>query len=144
MKQIVTPIIVVIGIGGNILSFVVMKTKSWRHKSYSHFLCALAVFDSLTLINREVLLVHELRMYAGDTGLYNGFSDIACSLHNFYEHMCYLMSSWLIVCMAVERVVAVFFPLRKAFLCTQHGAVIVILVLLMFLTYTQVCVFPVS
>ncbi|XP_071098462.1 FMRFamide peptide receptor frpr-18-like [Haliotis cracherodii] len=138
MKQILTPIIVAIGFGGNSLSFVVMKTRSWRHKSYSHFLCALAVFDSLTLINREILLVHELREYAGDTGLYAGFSDLACSIHNFYEHMCYLMSSWLIVCMALERVVAVYFPLRKAFLCTQHGALIVILALAMLLTYTQV------
>ncbi|XP_067653184.1 FMRFamide peptide receptor frpr-18-like [Haliotis asinina] len=138
MKQILTPLIVAIGIGGNCLSFIVMKTRSWRHKSYSHFLCALAVFDSLTLINREILLVHELREYAGDSGLYAGFSDIACSIHNFYEHMCYLMSSWLIVCMAMERVVAVYFPLRKAFLCTPNGAVIVILVLIMLLTYTQV------
>ena len=48
------------------------------------------------------------------------------------------MSSWLIVAMAMERVVAVFYPIKKAFLCTQMGAVTVIFTLVILLAYTQV------
>ncbi|KAK6185281.1 hypothetical protein SNE40_007549 [Patella caerulea] len=115
-----------------------MKTKAWRHKSYSHYLCALAVFDSLTLINREIKLIHDMRQYADDPGLYDNFSDVGCSVYNFYRHICYLMSSWLVVAMATERFVAVYYPLRKAYFCTQTGAVIIIIALLMLLSYTQI------
>ncbi|ESO90787.1 hypothetical protein LOTGIDRAFT_122578, partial [Lottia gigantea] len=131
IKQILTPIVVVIGLTGNCLSFIVMKTKSWRHKSYSHYLCALAFFDSLTLINREVKLIDGMKIYANEQSLFSNFGDVACSMYNFYVHLCYLMSSWLIVAMAMERFVAVYFPLKKAYFCTQTGAAIVICTLTM-------------
>ena len=52
MIQIGTPIIMLVGIPGNVLSFRVMKSPRFSRKSYSHYLCALAVFDSLVLLGK--------------------------------------------------------------------------------------------
>lgn len=133
-----TPIIVLVGIIGNCFSFAVMKSQNLRKKSYSHFLCALAVFDSLTLISRQVTLIDEMYGYLGNKGVFYHFNDAACKTYNFMEHMCYLMSSWLIVCMAAERVVAVCLPFKKTILRTQTGAVAIIFSLFVILSYTQV------
>ncbi|XP_033725804.1 FMRFamide receptor-like [Pecten maximus] len=140
IKECATPIVVLVGIIGNCLSFAVMKSRNLRKKSYSHFLCALAVFDSLTLIGRQVTLVDELYNYLGigHRSVFYHFNDAACKTYNFMEHMCYLMSSWLIVCMAAERVVAVCRPFKKSVLRTQTGAVAIIFSLFVILSYTQV------
>lgn len=137
-QQIVTPIIVLVGICGNIMSFLLMKTKTFRKKSYSHFLCALAVFDSLCLINRQTQLIHEILAEKRTVGVYTEYSDLSCQIYNFYEHVCYLMSSWLIVGMAAERVVAMCLPFRKTMLRTQTGAIVTILSTFFIMCLTQV------
>ncbi|XP_063438797.1 growth hormone secretagogue receptor type 1-like [Mytilus galloprovincialis] len=137
-QQIVTPIIVLIGIGGNIMSFLLMKTKSLRKKSYSHFLCALAVFDSLCLINRQIALIHQLMHDKKKDGVFTNYSDISCQIYSFYEHVCYLMSSWLIVGMAAERVVAMCLPFRKTILRTQTGAIVMIISTFVLMCISQI------
>ena len=139
VKFATTPMIVGIGIIGNALSFVVMKTKSLRHKSYSHYLCALAFFDTLTLLLRLVITVDEYyKTVLYKQGLFQEFSHGACAMFNFFEHVSYLMSSWLVVLMAVERLVAVCMPFRKALIRTQSGAIITICVLCIIVCVSQV------
>lgn len=54
-KQIGTPIITAVGLTGNTLSFLVMGcSQRLRKRSYSQFLCLLAIFDSLNLIINEI------------------------------------------------------------------------------------------
>ncbi|XP_050401949.1 FMRFamide peptide receptor frpr-18 [Patella vulgata] len=138
LNQIFTPIFTVIGIVGNCLSFIVMKSKTLRNKSYSHYLCALAVFDSLVLIGREVMVTNELLMYYGKPGVFVNFSATACKIFNFAECVCYLMSSWIIVCMAQERLLVVYMPFKKHAFTTQRGAILIILSLFIVMSYTQV------
>ena len=115
-----------------------MKSKSLRRKSYSHLLCALALFDSLTLIGREVALVDKLMIEVIKTdSLFVSFNDVACKVYHFMDQVCYLMSSWLIVGMAIERLEAVCFPLRKSVLRTQKGAIALITILFFVLSATQ-------
>ncbi|CAC5392733.1 unnamed protein product [Mytilus coruscus] len=138
IQQIITPIIVVVGICGNVMSFLLMKTKSLRRKSYSHFLCALAVFDSLCLINRQITLIHEMMVDNEKDGVFTYYSDLSCQLFSFYEHVCYLMSSWLIVGMAAERGVAMCLPFRKTLIRTQTGAFVTIISTFVVMCFTQI------
>ena len=92
-----TPIILVVGLIGNILSLIVLKSRRYRHKSYSHYLSCLAVFDSLVLVNKYLVRVYEL------VDLQSTFGSAACRLDNFVGHVCYLMSGWIVVCITVER-----------------------------------------
>ncbi|XP_053376560.1 growth hormone secretagogue receptor type 1-like [Mercenaria mercenaria] len=115
-----------------------MKTKPLRHKSYSHYLCALAVFDTLTLIIRQAESVDEyLVSYRKTSGIFHNFSDSSCKLYNFTAHVITLMCSWLVVFMAVERLIAVCFPFKKFNLRKETGAAIAIAVLFIIVCSTQ-------
>lgn len=137
-KFVLTPVIVCCGIVGNTLSFVVMQSKALRHKSYSRYLSALAVFDSLTLVIRQVHQVDEY--YVRDTGdsvVFKNFDTFGCKTFNFLEHVSYLMSSWLIVMMALERLIAVSMPFRKVVIRTQTGAVVTIIIMFVAICLSQ-------
>lgn len=108
----------------------VMKSEALRHKSYSHYLCALAVFDTLTLLINLVGTIDECYLHFHQPGLFHGFSGLSCKLYNFISHVITLMSSWIVVLMAIERLVAVRVPFTKVWLRTQCGAAIAICVLL--------------
>ncbi|KAL3885441.1 hypothetical protein ACJMK2_025626 [Sinanodonta woodiana] len=115
-----------------------MKSEALRHKSYSHYISALAVFDSLTLIGRQVSTVNEYYItQLKEPGLFSGFSYTLCKLYNFIEHTCYLMSSWLIVLMAVERVFAVCLPFKQCIIRKECGAIIAICALCLIVSLTQ-------
>lgn len=133
-----TPAIVIAGVIGNTLSLIVMKSQSLRHKSYSHYLCALAVFDTITLIIRLVTTINEY--YTGilnERGLFHSFNNIGCKVYNFFEHVSYLMSSWLVVLMAMERLIAVCFPFKKCVIRQQSGAAASICCLLLVICFSQ-------
>lgn len=100
-----------------------MKTKTLRHKSYSHFLCALAVFDTLSLIIRQIESVDEYYVsHAAKPGVFQHFNNFSCKLYNYLAHAVTLMSSWLVVFMAIERLIAVCFPFKNAAFRKQPGA----------------------
>ncbi|KAL8616694.1 hypothetical protein ACOMHN_031676 [Nucella lapillus] len=131
-------LIVLVGLVGNCLSFVVMKAKPLRHKSYSHYLCALAVFDSIVLMTRETHHLDNLLTYFHHPGLFSGFSTPACKMFRFAETLSCLVSSWMVVAMALERLLVVYRPFRKNVLCTQKGALVVITSIFVISSYTQV------
>lgn len=120
------------------MSFIVMKTKTLRHKSYSHYLCALAVFDTLTLIIRLLESVDEY--YVSNLkvkGVFQEFNNSACKLYNFITHVIALMCSWLVVFMALERVFAVCFPFKKTAFRQQTGAAVAICLLFVIVCVSQ-------
>ena len=79
-QQIGTPIIMLVGVTGNVLSFLVLKSKRYRFKSYSHYLCTLAVFDSLVLIFKYIQRVNKLLQKTGHAGLFEEYGDAACKV----------------------------------------------------------------
>ncbi|KAH3695907.1 hypothetical protein DPMN_083365 [Dreissena polymorpha] len=116
-----------------------MKSKALRHKSYSQYLSALAIFDTLTLLIRQIRIIDE---YSSDTWesntIFRKFDDFGCKAFNFIEHIAYLMSSWLIVMMALERLLAVWFPFKKFILRRRSGATWAIVLLFLGLSLSQV------
>ena len=142
LLQIGTPLVAVVGLVGNALSFFVLKTHRFRDKSYSHYLCTLAVFDSLVLVLKYLHRVDGLLAAtgtgSGGGGLFDSCGDAACKVHNFVEHVCYLMSTWLVVCMTLERFIAVIFPFKKDTICRPRNAVTVILVIFAVMSYSQI------
>ena len=71
-------------------------------------------------------------------GIIASYGNTACKIHNFCEHVCFLMSSWVVLCMSVERFVAVNFPFKKDLLCKPRNATTVILVVFAMLSYSQI------
>jgi len=63
-----TPLILIVGLPGNALTLLVMKTHRYKVKSYSHYFCALAVFDSLVLIGKAMRRVDSVLIEIGHHG----------------------------------------------------------------------------
>ncbi len=78
--QIGTPIVALIGVTGNILSFLVLKSKRYRYKSYSHYLCTLAVFDSFVLVFKYIKRLNSLLWHTGHDGIFAEYGDAACKV----------------------------------------------------------------
>ena len=71
-------------------------------------------------------------------GVFTNYRNVSCQIYTFYEHVCYLMSSWLIVRMAAERVVAMCLPFRKTVLRTQTGAIVMIISTFVLMCISQI------
>ena len=84
------------------------------------------------------MLIHEHLQDKNQDGVFTYYDDMSCGIYNFYEHVCYLMSSWLIVGMAAERVVAMCLPFRKTLMRTQTGAIIIIMCIFIIMCLSQV------
>lgn len=80
LLQIGTPLVVLVGLTGNVLSLLVLKSRRFRAKSYSHYLCALAVFDSLVLIGKYLRRVNGLLTSGGHAGLFQSYGDAGCKV----------------------------------------------------------------
>lgn len=63
--QVGTPLIVIVGLIGNCLSVVVLKSRRYRAKSFSHYLTTLAIFDSLVLCSKYMQRVDSLMSATG-------------------------------------------------------------------------------
>ena len=72
-----------------------------------------------------------------DANLTSLFS-VFLQVFSFADAVCNLMSTWLIVAMAIERMCVVYMPFRRNMWCRQRGAVIIIVSLVLFMSTSQV------
>ena len=138
LTQAMTPAICLVGIPGNLLSFLVMRSTRMRYKAYVHYLRALAVFDSFVLMFRYFTRLDSLLETMGHGKIYAYYGDGACKIHNFVEYVCLLMSSWLVVCISLERYISVNHPFKKDKICTPRRSPAIIIAMFAFLSYTQI------
>ena len=64
--------------------------------------------------------------------------NLAFQIHEFAWHVCYLMSSWIVLCMTLERFIAVNFPFKKDLFCKPRHALTTIFVVFAILSYSQI------
>lgn len=111
-----TPILVVLGTIGNLVSVSVFYNSKLRLQSTSQYLSALAISDTVFLFQ---LLPPWLN--AGHwTGLFHkeGF----CQIFIYISYVTCCLSAWLVVAFTVERFVAVIYPLQRNAVCTVNRA----------------------
>ncbi len=141
LQVICVPIIVLFGIVGNTLSFCVMCSRTYAHKSYSYYLRALAIFDTLTLLINLVNSADEIcRDWMGIKTCFMDklmVSSAGCKAFSVFEHTVMLMSSWLIVCFTIDRYIAVCHPLQLSRLCTENRSIVVTIILFIGTTISQ-------
>lgn len=112
-------LVAVLGLLGNLLAGFVISTKKFKRLSFSVYIRALTVADSLTLFLTgapfflEWLYDNSARSVFGVAGY--------LSLH-FISHSAQMASSWLIVAISVDRFIVVVYPLKRSQLCTRRRA----------------------
>ena len=102
-KLVCLPIFLLFGLGGNMLSFFVMTSNSYKHKSYSYYLRVLAITDSLTLLLTATSMVHDMTYDMKGKGFLHIHTDLTCKLWEFMRHSIYVISSWMVVCFTFDR-----------------------------------------
>ena len=126
-------VFVLFGLIGNTLSVLVFSSKPMRVISSNFFLLMLALSDSFYLISVFLAkLLATLRcLHFKDTqaDILN-HSDILCKLLHFFSDLFSDYSSMLILCFTIERVIAVYVPLKFKEICTLRRAKIISLSLL--------------
>ncbi len=99
-----TPLVVIIGLVGNSLSFIIMNKKCNRHVSCCLYLCVLAVSDS-------ALLLGYFSFWIGGV-VFASQSDILCKTMVWIFNWFSSSSNSLIVCVTLDRYLAICWPLR--------------------------------
>jgi len=113
------PVIALVGLIGNVLSFVVFVGTYIRHLSSSIYLAALSVADSGFLL---CILVSWGVNSGLDLFTQNGW----CQTFIYLTYVSTFLSVWYVVAFTVERYIAVHFPLKRQELCTTRRAKFVV------------------
>ena len=112
-------IIIIFGMVGNTLSFLVFTRTHLKLRSSSYYLAALALADLGFLLT---LLVVWLNHVGIDLFNRQGF----CQALVYGSSVCSCLSVWLTVAFTVERLIAVQYPLQRPYMCTVRRAKIII------------------
>lgn len=112
--------VAVIGLIGNCLNFVLFSLAAYRRQSFAVYLRALAVSDSLVLLIATIQ--HIDGEFLSET---LNTTQLLCPFSLFFSDMSSALSSFLVIVVAVDRYIAVVYPLHRPILCTYRRAVIV-------------------
>ena len=128
-----TPVIILVGLIGNLVSFLVFSLTYLHRLSSSVYLASLAVVDSGFLI---VLFFVWLSRFNIPIFHQPGW----CQLLIYLSHVFVFLSVWNVVSFTAERYIIVFHPLKKESFCTKRKARRVVggLVILSFIVYAFV------
>ncbi|UJR31442.1 hypothetical protein I4U23_018935 [Adineta vaga] len=126
-----TLVVFVIGFCGNILCLLVLCRRRLRRNSYTQYLIALAIVDTGAIFAEVLSALDELHQVEYKRTLIR-HSDISCKIYNYIRYIFYSMSSWIVVALAVERLVAIKFPLWSKNICTVVNARRIIFIILIF------------
>ncbi|XP_041374812.1 growth hormone secretagogue receptor type 1-like [Gigantopelta aegis] len=116
----VLPILVSIGIPGNIISFVVLVFSSFRQRTSSIYLATLAILDTVILI---ISLLWFISFYHPEEKI---FREGTCQFIHLVFYFAIHFDVLVMVAMTVERFIAVVFPLKAPNLISAKKAFIVI------------------
>ena len=125
----VPPILLTLGIIGNIVSYVILRRKSMRRISTYFYLAVLSLADIL------VLCIGLLTIWIDELMGFNPVdrSDWLCKITKAVGYTVSDFSVWCIIAVTVERYIVVRYPLRAGTLCNTKRAMVFILVVFVFL-----------
>jgi hypothetical protein len=121
--------LLVLGTVGNTLSGVIMMRRRLRKYTSSLYFLCLAVSDTLTLYTGAYrILVWDL--FGVSVVI---MSSIACKLQTFFALYMVQVEAWILVCVAVERLAAVWWPLKIKLIFTRKLILVQMLVIVLVL-----------
>ena len=112
--------IALVGVAGNVMSFILMMDKKLNSFAYSIYIKWMAVSDSVLLV--MVSTEDSLNTYS----LYDHFTTydvILCKVWLFVKTSSFTLSPWLVVALTLDRFVCVVFPLSRHGICTRSNTI---------------------
>ncbi len=116
------PILTVVGILGNVLTIVTAQHKRLRESPISVYMTALACADSVVLIldflNNWIFIVTGVHVISTSLEF--------CLAYRFLFTTLYTHAAWLVACIACERCLVVWWPLKAKWLSTCNKSRVVV------------------
>lgn len=103
VNYVLLPTMLVLGIGGNILTIVVMMSPKFRQLTSRIYLIFLALSDLTLLLTQPFNKMFVIEMIGFDV---RALSDVGCKIFFWFFRTGKMTSSWFVVCLCVERFVA--------------------------------------
>lgn len=125
--KVLPPILIVLGNVGNILVILVLSSRKQRKSATSTYLCALALSDILAL---DTGLVRQWVKHAFSYDIRVDVSTTGCRVHWFVVYLVTQFSSWMLICVTLERLIVTWFPQSKHKLCSKVSSLILVTVIL--------------
>ena len=120
--QIVSPILLVFGTIGNILSVIVLTRRTMKQFVSSTYLLGLSVADLMVLY---IGLLRQWIRYLVGFDIRTSANWI-CKVHSFVQYAVLDFSVWLLTMFTVERLIPTFKPFSNRIICTQKRARMII------------------
>ncbi|CAH1782406.1 unnamed protein product [Owenia fusiformis] len=111
----IPPILIIIGLFGNIMTIFVLARSRLKYTSCSRYLILLSASDSIILL---IGLGHFWLTFAFQTDIRNLYPWM-CKVQPFLLYSANHFSVWLLVSVTVERVVTIYMPLRAKTIITK-------------------------
>ena len=126
MNLVVIPFISIVGLSGNISSAGIMMSRQFRHRSTSVYFTALAIADSLCILDRFIFEWLLARIVAFDP---SEETDILCKFRRAMGYTVLPWAAWLLVAVTTERFLVTLFPFHAVRLCSVKVAKVVVLMI---------------
>ncbi|XP_041363545.1 C-C chemokine receptor type 1-like [Gigantopelta aegis] len=124
-----SPCLMLLGLVGNTIVFVVLAKSSMRETTTSLYLRFLAVFDSLVLY---VGLMRHWIIYLVEYDI-RDYSPVVCKIHTWGNYWAIHTSAWLLVSVTLERCFSVWFPHKVKMICTRRKTYTIIITIMLVL-----------
>lgn len=111
------PITVFVGVAGNLLTILVMKSRYFSTTPSSYLLICLAISDSVLLLTQPFNKAFFIKIIGQDV---RAFQSAFCKLYFVIRRASKMTSSWFVVGLCLERFIVVWFPLKAKFVVTKR------------------------
>ncbi|XP_045197542.2 apelin receptor B-like [Mercenaria mercenaria] len=128
--KIIPPFLIVFGTTGNAITIYALLQKRLRNSPTPLFLATLALSDILALTTG---LLRQWIKYTFDVDIREDFTVSGCKFHWFIVYVVTQFSSWMLICVTVERVISTFLPHKRHVFCQMKFAYISVCAVLCFL-----------
>ena len=126
LNVICIPTSLLVGCVGYVLTVCVMNLNSFSKLSARVFLIALAFSDTTVILTQPLHKMFIIQVFGLDI---RAISSFGCKLSFWFFRTGKMMSSWFVVCICVERFVAVLFPFKVKILFTKRRSYVIIAII---------------
>jgi hypothetical protein len=126
----IPPILIVLGLVGNILSFLLMSQKKYKKSTTCFYMRCMAIFDSIYIFGR--MFLRYLLVMAPQLFRNREVKKAYCLFYFVALVMGMVLSPLILVVMSFDRFLALTWPLKAATICTIRRARITASVIFLF------------